>query len=109
MIDCTHPHNRGGEGAYVALNGKPCWFKTGITSSLGTPQCGQKGRFDPWNEEAFPVTGCSITLSGSGHKPLTVRAWTDLDARDAKDESFGIANVVITNVQPSTFFACPKD
>ena len=29
--------------------------------------------------------------------PLTVRVWADLDNKNAKDESFGISNVVIRN------------
>ena len=87
----------------MSLNGVICWAKAGITISQGTQQCGGQGRFGPWNEDAFPVTGCSITLSfGSGNKPLTVRAWTNLDSKDAKDESFGIRNVVIHNVQPTS-------
>ena len=91
-------HNRDGEDAYVSLNGKRCWTKAGITDSQGTHQCGS-----PWHEDVFPVTGCSITLSGTGYKPLTVRVYTNLDSGDAKEESFGIANVAIHNVQPSTF------
>ena len=91
----------------MSLNGKRCWTKLSISSSQGTQQCGEQGNFGPWNEDAIPVTGCSITLSGSGFKPLTVRVWTSLDARDAKDESFGIANVVIHNVKSSTF-CCPN-
>ena len=102
----TSPCNRDSEAAYVSLNGEPCWIKPGITTSQGTQQCGEKGRFGSWNEDVFQVTGSSITLSGSGSKPLTVRVYTNLDAQDAKDESFGIANVIITNVQSSTF-CCP--
>ena len=96
----TSPCNRDDEAAYVSLNGEPCWTKPGITTSQGTQQCGEKGRFGRWNEDVFQVTGCSITLSGSGSKPLTVRVYTNLDAQDAKDESFGIANVVISNDPP---------
>ena len=92
----------------MSLNGKRCWEKPGILASQGTEQCGELGRFGPWHEDVFPVTGCSITLSGSGYKPLTVRVWTNLDARDAKDESFGINNVVIHNVQPTSTFCCPN-
>ena len=101
MTHFTRPHNRDSETAYVSLNGKVCWFKTDITISQGTQQCGGQGTFGPWNEAVFPVTGCSVTPSGSGYKPITVRVWTSLDARDAKDESFGIANVVIQNHEPS--------
>ena len=89
----TRPHRRDGEAAYVSLNGIICWSTT-MTSSQGTQQCGAQRSS---NEDAVPVTGCSTTLSGSGIKPLTVRVWTNLNARDAKDESFGIANVVISN------------
>ena len=98
----TSTHNRDGEAAYVSLNGMICWTKTGITISQGTQQCGGQGTFGPWNEAVFPVTGCSVKLTGSGNKPLTVRVWTNLDSEDAKDESFGISNVVIHNVQPTS-------
>ena len=93
------PHHRDGEAAYVSLNGMICWA-TSLTASQGSQQCGGQS---PWHEKAVPVTGCSITLSGSGYKPLTVRVYTNLDSGDAKEESFGIANVAIHNVQPSTF------
>ena len=89
------------------MNGKQCWTKAGVTPSQGTEQCGGQGISSPWNEDVLPVTGCSVTPSGSGYKPITVRVWTSLDARDAKDESFGIANVVIHNVKSSTFY-CPN-
>ena len=98
---CKCPHNRNGEAAYVSLNDVECWTKAGITPSQGTEQCGGQGISSPWNEDVLPVTGCSVTPSGSGYKPITVRVWTSLDARDAKDESFGIANVVIQNHEPS--------
>ena len=103
-MNCTCPHYRDSEDAYVSLNGKRCWTKRSIAASQGTQQCGEQGIFDPWNEYAFPVTGCSVTLSGSGNKPLTVRVYTNLDAEDAKDESFGITNVVIRNVPPSNLW-----
>ena len=92
-------HHRDHEAAYVSLNGQKCWSKTDITAPLGTPQCGGQSRFRAWNEAAVSVAGCSITLSGSGYKPLTVRVWTNLDRMDAKEESFGIDNVVIQSVQ----------
>ena len=101
------PRHRDGEGAYVSLNGMVCWAAS-LTASQGSQQCGGESKFKPRNDEAVPVTGCSITLSGSGYVPLTVRVWTNLNGRNAKDESFGIANVVITNVQPSTDFCLPK-
>ena len=94
----TRPHRRDGEAAYVSLNDIICWSKS-MTSSQGTQQCGGQS---PWHAEAVPVTGCSIALSGPGDKPVTVRVWTNLDGRDAKDESFGITNVVIHNVQPTS-------
>ena len=90
------PHHRDGEAAYVSLNGMMCWVTT-MTASQGTQQCGGQS---PWHDEAVPVTGCSIALSGPGDKPVTVRVWTNLDGRDPKDESFGITNVVIQNVAP---------
>ena len=93
------PHHRDGEAAYVSLNGMICWA-TSLTASQGTQQCGGENRFEPRNEDAVTVTGCSITLSGAGNVPLTVRVWTNLDGRDPKDESFGITNVVIQTVAP---------
>ena len=90
------PRHRDGEGAYVSLNGMMCWA-TSLSASQGSQQCGGQS---PWHEKAVPVTGCSITLSGPGDKPLTVRVWTNLDSRDASKESFGIRNVVIQNEPP---------
>ena len=84
-------HHRNGEAAYVSLNGMICWSAT-MTGSQGTQQCGGQR---PWNEDAVPVTGCSVTLSGSGHVPLTVRVWTNIDGKNPMEKSFGIANVVI--------------
>ena len=95
------PHDRDGEEAYVSLNGMECWTATDITDSQGTEQCGAQGIFTPRKEDAIPVTGCSVTPSGSGYKPVTVRVWTNLDGRNAKEESFGIANIVIQNHEPS--------
>ena len=99
QMDVT-PRHRDGEGAYVSLNGMMCWA-TSLSASQGSQQCGGESKFKPRNEEAVPVTGCSITLSGSGNVPLTVRVWTNLDGRNAKEESFGIANIVIQNHEPS--------
>ena len=93
------PHHRDGEAAYVSLNSAICWT-TSVTSLKGTQQCGGQSKFGSWNEYAVPVTGCSVTLSGSGNVPLTVRVWTNLDGWDSKEESFGINNVVIQNVAP---------
>ena len=89
-------NNRDGEAAYVSLNGNICWA-TSITASQGTQQCGGQS---PWHDEAVPVTGCSISLSGPGDKPVTVRVWTTLDSRHPSKESFGIRNVVIQNDPP---------
>ena len=92
-------HHRNGEGAYVSLNGMICWA-TSMTGSQGTQQCGGQR---PWNEDAVPVTGCSVTLSGSGNVPLTVRVWTNLESKDAtKEKSFGITNFAIQNVAPGS-------
>ena len=66
-----------------------------MTGSQGTQQCGGQKQL---NEDAVPVTGCSVTLSGSGNVPLTVRVWTNIESKDATEEkSFGIDNVVIQN------------
>ena len=78
---------RDNEDAYMSVNGKRCWTKTGLVGTSGTQQCG--GVF---KEERFPVTGCFATLEEG--MPLTVRVWTSLDG-DAGDESFAIDNVVI--------------
>ena len=83
----------------MSLNGMICWA-TSMTGSQGTQQCGGQSIFPPSNEDAVPVTGCSVTLSGSGIKPLTVRAWTNLDS--TKDKSFGISNFAIDNKKTVT-------
>ena len=82
------------EYGYVSLNGKKCWAKKMLATS-GTQQCG--GFF---KEESFRITGCTIVLAASDTAttvPLTVRVWTSLDG-DASDESFAIANVIITDL-----------
>ena len=63
--------------------------------------CGGKGPKgnNGFNEERFPVA-CKVTLSGSGTRPLMVRVWSNLDS-DAKDESFGIDNVIVQKIQSS--------
>ena len=78
---------RDNEDAYVSVNGKACWSKTGLVGTSGIQKCG--GVF---KEERFPVIGCFATLEEG--MPLTVRVWTSLDG-DAGDESFAIDNVVI--------------
>ena len=89
----------------MSLNGMPCWTMS-MTASQGTQQCGGgQGGFVAWNEDAIPVTGCSVTLYGSGIVPLRVRVWTNLDSKDAKQESFGITNVVIHN-EPAGNYCC---
>ena len=98
---CTYAHAqhvRDGETARVSLNDQVCWTKTGITTNEGTQQC---GHFQPKNEKAYPVFGCSIKLQGFGDKPLTIRVWTDLD-EPKSDESFGIDNVVIRRDRDTT-------
>ena len=95
----SHSYHRDGEAAYVSLNGVICWLAT-MTASQGTEQCGGQSRSAPWNEDAVPVTGCSVTLSGSGMQPLAVRVWTNLDS--TKDESFGISNFAIDVKPPTT-------
>jgi len=82
------------ERAHVSVNGKQCWTKT-FHYSKGAKVCG-----GGWNDETFKVTGCTGTLSKAG--PLTVRVWTTID-QDARDESFGIDNVVVTyGAKPKT-------
>ena len=78
---------RDGERAHVSVNGKQCWSRT-FHYSKGAKVCGVG-----WNDETFKVAGCTGTLSKAG--PLTVRVWTTID-QDARDESFGIDNVVVT-------------
>ena len=89
----------------MSVNGMICWSMS-MTASQGTQECGQ-GAFGPWNEAAIPVTKCSITLKGSGTVPLRVRVWTNLDSSDAKQESFGITNVVIHN-EPAGNYCCSR-
>ena len=81
-----HLTPRNNEDAYVSVNGKTCWSKTGLIGTSGIQECG--GFF---KEEHFPVS-CFATLEAN--VPLTVRVWTSLD-EDALDESFAISNVVI--------------
>ena len=83
---------RDGESAYVSMNDKTCVIKENLAGPTGTHMCG-----DGWfKEEIFRVKGCYVTLSSAsgGLVPLKVRVWTDLDG-DAKEESFGINNIVI--------------
>ena len=87
----------------MSLNGMMCWSMS-MTASQGTQECGGgQGA----HEDAIPVTGCSVTLSGSGIVPLRVRVWTNLDSKDAKKESFGITNVVIHN-EPAGNYCCSR-
>ena len=82
----------------MSVNGKTCWTKTGW-GTTGKQMCGAMTAIAL--DESFRVTGCSVTLSGSGASPnipLTVRAWTSLD-QSPDDESFGIANVVIEQLE----------
>ena len=81
------PTHRDHEDAFVSVNGKTCWSKTGLVGTSGTQVCG--GFF---KEERFRVKDCYVTLGANA--PLTVRVWTSLDS-DAFDESFAIDNVVI--------------
>ena len=102
VLTHTHIHTRDDEYAYVSVNGKLCWsYKPShITSSKGSHQCG--GQFSTIHkgyETVFAVTDCMARLVGSGNQPLTVRVWTNLDG-NARDESFGIDNVVITKDRP---------
>ena len=102
------PHDRDHqEEAFVSLNGEVCWSKRIFKWRKfdGAQECGRN--FDnppnPYFEEDFVVSGCSISLCGSGNQPLTVKVFTNLD-EDAIDESFGIDNVVIRDVG---LYACP--
>ena len=101
------PHDRDHtETAYVSLNGEVCWSKREIwTKRDGEQQCGDNffNPSNPYFEKDFFVSGCSISLCGSGNQPLTVKVFTNLD-QDATDESFGIDNVVIRDVG---LYACP--
>ena len=79
--------HRDNEDAYVSVNGKTCWIKTGLIGTSGIQECG--GFF---KEERLRVTGCYATLEEN--MPMTVRVWTSLDS-GALDESFAIDNVVM--------------
>ena len=97
------PHDRDQtETGYVSLNGEVCWFKReGWRKRDGEQQCGDNyfNPSNPYFEKDFFVSGCSISLCGSGNQPLTVKVFTNLD-QDAKDESFGIDNVVVQRIRP---------
>ena len=85
------------EDAYVSLNGKTCWTKTGLYGRSGKRnECGGSANRLLYRrvflEERFPVIGCFATLEAN--MPLTVRVWTNLDSH-SRDESFAIDNVVI--------------
>ena len=96
MMRCVRVFTfRDNEDAYVSVNGKTCWTKTGMLGTSGTQQCGGF-----YKEERFRVTDCYITLPTPEVIGLTVRVWTNLDG-EADDESFAIDNVVIKNTQQS--------
>ena len=86
-------HTRDNERAYVSVNGKLCFNKV-LHYSKGTNVCGHG--HSGFKEEKIKVT-CKGTLSKAGN--LAVRVWTSLN-QDAKDESFGIDNVVVTYATP---------
>ena len=91
----------------MSVNGKTCWSRKGLHYSAGKSQC---GHFGTLQEERFPVS-CAVKLSGAGLRPLTVRVWTTLD-QGTNDESFGIDNVVIQQLKPSSIteqFNDPSD
>jgi len=89
------------ERAHVSVNGKQCFNKV-LHYSRGVNVCGNgNGGF---KDEKIKVT-CKGTLSKAG--PLTVRVYTTLN-QDAKDESFGIDNVVVTysGAKPNPALKC---
>ena len=84
----------------MSVNDQRCWTKTRILATNGKKQCG--GFF---KEERFPVTGCYVTLAplptnAKSRVPLTVVVETNLDGK-ADDESFGIDNVIIKEIDRS--------
>ena len=89
------PTRRDHESAYVSMNDKTCYIKSNLVGTSGTQLCGGW-----YKEEVFRLRGCYITLSSTWEEdvPLTVRIWTDLDG-DAADESFGIDNIVLAQVE----------
>ena len=94
MMRCVRVSTfRDSEDAYVSVNGRTCWTKTGMLGTSGTQQCGGF-----YKEERFRVTGCYYTLLGKTTVPLTVRVWTNLDSK-ADDESFAIDNVVVKKTE----------
>ena len=86
---------RDNENAYVSVNGKTCWSKTGLSGTSGKQKCG--GFF---KEERFKVRDCHVTVKRD--MPSSVRIWTSLDS-DALDESFAIDNVIIQPIRTSNF------
>ena len=93
----------------MSLNGEVCWTKKEVWKKQDGPQeCGKDftNPNNPYYEKRFKVTGCTVTLKGTGNQPLTIKVWTGLD-QDAGDESFGIDNVLITPWKgPTTTAPC---
>ena len=89
---------RDNEDAYVSVNDKICWKKTGIVGNSGKQLCGATGKY--YREKVFPVKNCHVELSGAPEEsvPLTVRLWTNLDGK-TDQKSFGIDNVAITKLE----------
>ena len=79
-------HCRDNENAYVQVNGKTCWTKK--LHNSGKQVCGSKN--GGWNEDRIKVS----CIAPAVNNQLTVRVYTALNS-DAKDESFGIDNVVL--------------
>ena len=85
------PHYRDDHKAYVTVNDKTCWTKS-FSGLDGKQQCGPVTT-DGFGEQSVAVT-CEVqSLSGK----LKIRVFTDLD-QDLSDESFGIDNVVVSQI-----------
>ena len=77
------------------MNNRTCLIKKYLFGSTGTQLCGGWSK-----EQVFRVRGCSVTLPATSEEtvPLKVSVWTNLDG-DAADESYGIDNVVIQQIE----------
>merc|ERR1712019_332675 len=85
------------EAAIVQVNGKTCWEKK-LAAGSGKQLCGQK--HNGWNEEKIKVKCSAPAVNGQ----FTLRVYTQLNSA-ANDESFGIDNVVLKQIEFKTITA----
>ena len=79
----------------MSLNYDMCWVKRNQVAVTESLLCDGLHR-----EQHYRVTGCSVTLTGAEGElvPLTLHVWANVHA-NAKDESFGIRNVVVSKLK----------